>query len=86
MTAPCSARLPMRARAMLATILLAALAPAPASAWPEDRGFDPPRLRRVVRVRPDLTAAPPPVIVRGYLPRNHNVPMYNEPPRRGPAW
>lgn len=22
----------------------------------------------------------------GYLPRNHNVPMYNEPPRREPAW
>jgi len=63
-----------------------ALLPAPASAWPEDRGFDPPRLRRVVRVRPDLSAVPPPVIVRGYLPRNHNVPMYNEPPRRGPAW
>ena len=67
-------------------VLLAVLLPAPASAWPEDRGFDPPRLRRVVRVRPDLSAVPPPVIVRGYLPRNHNVPMYNEPPRRGPAW
>jgi hypothetical protein len=67
-------------------VLLAVLLPAPAFAWPEDRGFDPPRLRRVVRVRPDLSAVPPPVIVRGYLPRNHNVPMYNEPPRRGPAW
>ena len=84
MTAPCSARRPTLALAMLATVLLAV--PAPASAWPEDRGFAPPRLRRVVRVRPDLAAVPPPVIVRGYLPRNHNVPMYNEPPRRGPAW
>jgi hypothetical protein len=24
--------------------------------------------------------------VWGYLPRNHNIPMYNEPPRRGPVW
>jgi hypothetical protein len=68
-------------------VLLAGLAfvPAQASAWPEDRGFDPPRLRRTIRVRPDRSAVPPPVIIRGYLPRNHNVPMYNEPPRRGPA-
>lgn len=28
----------------------------------------------------------PPAIVSGYLPRNHNVPMYNEPPARPPAW
>ncbi|MCJ2125438.1 hypothetical protein [Methylobacterium sp. J-077] len=63
-----------------------ALVPAPASAWPEDRGFAPPRLRRAVRARPEASAVPPPVIVQGYLPRNHNVPMYNEPPRRGPAW
>jgi len=26
------------------------------------------------------------VLVRDYLPRNHNVPMYNEPPRTTPAW
>ena len=63
-----------------------ALLPAPASAWPEDRGFGPRRLPRTVRVRPEAVIVPPPVIVRGYLPRNHNVPMYNEPPRRGPAW
>ncbi|MGT2486289.1 hypothetical protein ACU4GA_10660 [Methylobacterium oryzae CBMB20] len=29
---------------------------------------------------------PPPVLVRDYLPRNHNLPMYNEPPRVAPAW
>ncbi|WP_457107378.1 hypothetical protein [Methylobacterium sp. P5_C11] len=39
----------------------------------------------VLRVRP-VPAVPPTVLVRGYLPRNHNVPMYNEPPRREPAW
>lgn len=27
---------------------------------------------------------PPPRIVRGYLPRNNAVPMYNEPPPRVP--
>ena len=27
---------------------------------------------------------PPPRIIRGYLPRNHAVPMYNEPPQRFP--
>ncbi|ACB26307.1 hypothetical protein [Methylobacterium radiotolerans] len=42
-------------------------------------------MRRIVRVRP-LPAVPPPVLVRDYLPRNLNVPMYNEPPRRAPAW
>ena len=67
-------------------VLLAGLALIPAPAWPEDRGFAPPRLRHIVRVRPDMSAVPPTVIVRGYLPRNLNVPMYNEPPRRGPAW
>lgn len=28
----------------------------------------------------------PPVIVQGYLPRTHALPMYNEPPARPPAW
>ncbi|GJD81304.1 hypothetical protein [Methylobacterium gregans] len=28
----------------------------------------------------------PPRIVSGYLPRNNNLPMYNEPPARPPAW
>jgi hypothetical protein len=28
----------------------------------------------------------PPVVVQGYLPRNHALPMYNEPPARPPAW
>ncbi|MCJ2140007.1 hypothetical protein [Methylobacterium sp. E-066] len=79
-------RRPARPPTLAWVVLLAALVPAPVSAWPEDRGFNPPRLRRVVRARPEASAVPPPVIVRGYLPRNHNVPMYNEPPRRGPAW
>ena len=42
-------------------------------------------MRRTVRVRP-LPAVPPPVLVRDYLPRNLNVPMYTAPPRRAPAW
>jgi len=54
----------------------------PASA--ERRGAHHPS-RRIVRVRP-VPDVPPPVLVQGYLPRNHNVPMYNEPPRRAPAW
>jgi hypothetical protein len=54
----------------------------PASA--ERRGAHHPS-RRIVRVRP-VPGVPPPVLVQGYLPRNHNVPMYNEPPRRAPAW
>ncbi|WP_244625603.1 hypothetical protein [Methylobacterium mesophilicum] len=46
-----------------------------------------PRVIRHHRVRLDpVPVAPPPVLFRDYLPRNHNVPMYNEPPRRGPAW
>jgi hypothetical protein len=46
-----------------------------------------PRVIRHHRVRLDpVPVAPPPVLIRDYLPRNHNVPMYNEPPRRGPAW
>lgn len=40
------------------------------------------------RARPDASPPPDPraAIVGGYLPRNNNVPMYNEPPSRGPRW
>jgi hypothetical protein len=36
-----------------------------------------------VRPMPPVLA---PVLIRDYLPRNNNVPMYNEPPRLRPAW
>lgn len=62
-----------------------ALAPAPSAAWPGD-GPEPHVVRHRIRVRSVPVPLAPPVIVRGYLPRNPNVPMYNEPPRRGPAW
>ncbi|MHB2211073.1 hypothetical protein [Methylobacterium sp. CM6257] len=71
----------------ITALLLAAgptLAPAVAADWPRER-----HAPRIVRYRGPvrtLPAVPPPVLVQGYLPRNHNVPMYNEPPRRGPAW
>ena len=68
---------------LTAPLLLAGLilAPEPSMA----RHGHPPRLvRHRIRERPVLVA--PPVLIRDYLPRNHNVPMYNEPPRREPAW
>ncbi len=58
---------------------------APAAAWPDGHRLRHPRTRHVVRLRP-IPPVPPPVLVQGYLPRNHNIPMYNEPPRRGPVW
>ncbi|WP_336485268.1 hypothetical protein [Methylobacterium nigriterrae] len=36
--------------------------------------------------RPQVPLGPPAVIVRGYLPRNHAVPMYNEPPAPLPRY
>ncbi|MFB0488142.1 hypothetical protein ABIE45_000728 [Methylobacterium sp. OAE515] len=44
-----------------------------------------PRHRIVYRAP---VVGPPVGAVRiwGYLPRNHNIPMYNEPPRREPIW
>ena len=77
----------MRARrsVALAVALLAAspvlAGPAP---WPGDRP-GPRIVRHRVVVRP-VPVVPPPVLVRDYLPRNHNVPLYNEPPRFAPAW
>jgi hypothetical protein len=43
------------------------------------------RTHRFLHLAP-VPVGPPPVLIRDYLPRNHNVPMYNEPPRRGAAW
>ncbi|MEE7446421.1 hypothetical protein MRF4_00365 [Methylobacterium radiotolerans] len=64
--------------------LLAGLVLVHGPAFAERRGAHHPT-RRIVRVRP-VPAIPPPVLVRDYLPRNHNLPMYNEPPRVAPAW
>lgn len=77
-------------RALLGALALAltlALAPAGAQAWPGEHD----RLaRRATHHRhPDAVrfhGPPRPGIVSGYLPRNNSVPMYNEPPRRPPAW
>jgi hypothetical protein len=68
-----------------ALLLGLALIAIPASAWPGERDLDQPRRRRVVRVRP-MPPVLAPVLIRDYLPRNNNVPMYNEPPRLRPAW
>ncbi len=76
------------ARTIRLTVLLLGagplLDPAVAADWPRDP--HPPRSVRYRSPVPSVPAVPPPVLVRGYLPRNHNVPMYNEPPRREPAW
>lgn len=74
---------PLTARAILLAGFV--LVHAPASAGFEGRGGVPVPARRLVRIRP-APAGPPPVLIRDYLPRNHNVPMYNEPPRGGPIW
>jgi hypothetical protein len=69
------------------TALLVALVllQTPAAARSRVHGLDHHRTRPILRVRP-VPPVPPPVLVRGYLPRNHNIPMYNEPPRREPVW
>jgi hypothetical protein len=72
----------LRAGRLLLTGVALALASSPA--WPGERA-EPRVVRSVVRVRP-VPAVPPPVLIRDYLPRNPNVPMYNEPPRREPVW
>ena len=78
-----------RRRLALAVALLAA-GPVLASpaAWPGDRTEVRVIRHHRVRIRPVpvVPVVPPPVLVRDYLPRNHNVPLYNEPPRYGPAW
>lgn len=78
-------RIPRAAR--VAALLLVAgplLDPAGAADWRQNRHrLRPARYRGMVRVVPPV---PPPVLVQGYLPRDHNIPMYNEPPRRAPIW
>ena len=71
-------------RRVLILAALVGLAPVPSSAWPADPGTAPPRGRHPANTRP-APGVPQGAIVSGYLPRNHNVPMYNEPPRLGPA-
>ena len=74
---------------LAAPLLLAGLvlAPEPSAAVHRHGHRHAPRVVRHHRIRlHPVPVAPPPVLIRDYLPRNHNVPMYNEPPRRGPAW
>lgn len=76
-----------RCLALAAALLAAGPVLASPAAWPGDRPE--PRVIRqrvVVRPVPVVPVVPPPVLVRDYLPRNHAVPMYNEPPRSVPAW
>ena len=76
---------PWSLTARTALLVGLALVSGPAAAGFETRGARHPHVRRIVRVR-SVPVVPPPILVRDYLPRNHNVPMYNEPPRREPAW
>jgi hypothetical protein len=74
----------MRGRRCLAVVAGPVLA---SPAWTGDRpGRRVLRHRVLVRPVPVIPVVPPPVLVRDYLPRNHNVPLYNEPPRSAPAW
>lgn len=76
-----------RCLALSAALLVAGPVLASPAAWPGDRpGRRVLRHRVVVRPAPIVPVVPPPVLVRDYLPRNHNVPLYNEPPRPTPAW
>ncbi len=65
--------------AIIALVALAGLVPARAA----DDVFGEPVPHRVRVVRRPVRALPPPppTIVSGFLPRNNNVPLYNEPPR-----
>ncbi|GJD56764.1 hypothetical protein [Methylobacterium dankookense] len=82
---------PGPARSPLAPALLAALAwmlasPSPAAA----QGYRPVRPCGPPPCRPLPPPGPgyygPPALIRGYLPRPHTLPMYNEPPARPPAY
>lgn len=88
-----SAASALRALAALSAAALAGLSAGLASAPEAVAGEDPFGVSAPDHVRhhrPARTAPPPayprPAIVSGYLPRNNNVPMYNEPPPRGSAW
>ena len=88
-----SAASALRVLAALSVSVVVGLSAGLASATQAVAGEDPfgvsaPRpVRHHRHARPDAPPAyPRAAIVSGYLPRNNNVPMYNEPPRRGPAW
>ncbi len=69
----------------LAVALLAPVRPALAEGYgPRPRPCAPAPCRRPPP--PPAFGYGPPRIVSGYLPRNNNLPMYNEPPARPPAW
>jgi len=59
-------------------------------AWAFDDAFGQPvPYRERVVIRRSVRPAPPSAVFSGYLPRNHAVPLYNEPPRRpsfGQGW
>lgn len=68
-----------------AAALLAPVAPAMAQGYgPPPRPCAPAPCRRPPP--PPGFGYGPPAIVSGYLLRNNNLPMYNEPPARRPAW
>lgn len=74
-----------RCLAVAAALLAAGPAQASPTAWSGHRTelrVTRHRIRvRPVPVVPVIPVVPPPVLVRDYLPRNHNVPLYNQPPR-----
>ena len=83
-----SAASALRALAGISAALLAGLAAAPGAAAGEDpfavSAPHPVRRHRDAGAAAPPRAFPPVAIVSGYLPRNTNLPMYNEPPSRGP--
>ena len=70
-----------------AALLMAACATSPVTArdrFAESDPFGdtaPHRLRTRTPAVHNLPPPPQAEIVTGYLPRNHNIPIYNEPPR-----
>ena len=76
------------APAVLALIgwTLILLLPAAAQMGPLRPCGPPPCRALPPQARPVSPYGPPPVIVQGYLPRNHALPIYNEPPARAPAY
>lgn len=74
----------------LAALALAALVPPAAAQAPccGGRPTGPPPLFATAPPPPVRCGPPPcrPGLLTGYLPRTANVPLYNEPPARGPRW
>ncbi|SDN31284.1 hypothetical protein SAMN05216360_107155 [Methylobacterium phyllostachyos] len=75
-----------RCLAVAAALLAAGPAQASPTAWSGHR-TESRVIRHRIRVRPVavVPVVPPPVLVWDYLPRNHSVPLYNQPPR-SMAW